>query len=229
MFESVNLSFILDLKEGSLFNTFHNLCIEQRHEIYFLSTIEKCGIEVNKSTNFLYNQLRDRVLNSMLKYRNKRLIPISTRLQRVELEKSEIETLHYVAGFKVFSLKKSLKKYNPLALEISILLGSWGSKSDNHFDCSSTEYTNAWVDLGNRGGFHHVSDELYLFIKAVEMEARTILNQELFIDYCHEDLKMVLYNMFSKSENIEVCWHKITWDISNLSVKEIIKKKILLK
>ena len=114
----------------------------------------------------------------MLKYRNKRLIPISTRLQRVELEKSEIETLHYVAGFKVFSLKKSLKKYNPLALEISILLGSWGSKSDNHFDCSSTEYTNAWVDLGNRGGFHHVSDELYLFIKAVEMEARTILNQD---------------------------------------------------
>ena len=61
------------------------------------------------------------------------------------------------------------------------------------------------------------------------MEGRTILNQELFIDYCHEDLKMVLYNMFSKSENIEVCWHKITWDISNLSVKEIIKKKILLK
>ena len=113
MFESVNLSFILDLKEGSLFNTFHNLCIEQRHEIYFLSTIEKYGIEVNKSTNFLYNQLRDRVLNSMLKYRNKRLIPISTRLQRVELEKSEIETLHYVAGFKVFSLKKSLKKIQP--------------------------------------------------------------------------------------------------------------------
>ena len=61
------------------------------------------------------------------------------------------------------------------------------------------------------------------------MEARPILNQELFINYCGEDLKTVLYNTFSKSENIEVCWHKITRNISNLSVKQIIKNKILLK
>ena len=61
------------------------------------------------------------------------------------------------------------------------------------------------------------------------MEARTILNQELFINYCGEDLKMVLCITFAKSKNIEVRWHKITWNISNLSVKEIIKKKILLK
>ena len=51
------------------------------------------------------------------------------------------------------------------------------------------------------------------------MEARTILNQELFIDYCSENLAIVLDNTFSKSEDIEVCWHKITWNISNLSVK----------
>ena len=61
------------------------------------------------------------------------------------------------------------------------------------------------------------------------MEARTTLNQKLFINYCGEDLKAILYITFSKSKNIEVCWHKITWNISNLSVKEIIKKKILLK
>ena len=55
-------------------------------------------------------------VNSMLKYRNRRLIPISTRLQNVELEvrdrKSEIETLRYTAGFIAFSLKMTLKKYN---------------------------------------------------------------------------------------------------------------------
>ena len=37
------------------------------------------------------------------------------------------------------------------------------------------------------------------------MEARTILNQELLINYCGEDLKTVLHNTLSKSENIEVC------------------------
>ena len=92
-------------------------------------------------------------------------------------------------------------------------------KSDSDFGSSSKEYTNAWVDLVNRGGPHHVSDRFYLFIKAIEMEARTILNQELFIDYCSENLAIVLDNTFSKSEDTEVCWHKITWNISNLSVK----------
>ena len=94
-FESVILSFMLNLKKESLFSTFHNLCTEKRHERYFLSAMEKCGIEVNKSNNFLYNQLMDAMLNSMLKYGNRRLIPISTRPQNVEPEKSEIETLRY--------------------------------------------------------------------------------------------------------------------------------------
>ena len=38
----------------------------------------------------------------------------------------------------------------------------------------------------------------------------TILNQKLLINYSGEDLKAALYNTFSKSENIEVCWHNIT-------------------
>ena len=60
------------------------------------------------------------------------------------------------------------------------------------------ECTIAWVDLVNRGGLDQVSDELYLFIKSVEMEARTILNQELLINYCGEDLKTVLYIVLSQ-------------------------------
>ena len=145
IFESVNLSFMSDLKKESLFSTFHNLCTEKRHERYFLSTMEKCGIEVNKLTNFFYNQLMDAMLNSMLKYGNRKLIPIFTRPQNVELEKSEV--------------------------------------ADNDFDSSLEEYTNAWVDLVNRGGLHHVSDEFYLFIKAVEMEARTIIAVQIFLRY----------------------------------------------
>ena len=50
MFESVNLSFMSDLKKESLLSFFHNLCTEKRHERYFLSTMEKCGLEVNKLT-----------------------------------------------------------------------------------------------------------------------------------------------------------------------------------
>ena len=191
--------------------------------------MEKCGIEVNKLTVFFYNQLMDAMLNSMFKYRNRKLIPVSTNSQIVELKKSEIETLLYIAGFIVFSLKKSLKKHNPFAAQISVLLECWGSKWDNDFGSSLEEYTNAWVDLVIRGGLHQVSDEFYLFTKAVDMETRTNINLELLINYCGEDLKTVLCNTFSKSENIEVCWHNITRNISHLSVKKMIKKEILLK
>ena len=43
----------------------------------------------------------------------------------------------YITGFLVFSLKK----YNPLATEITILLDSWGSKCDNDFGSSFEEST----------------------------------------------------------------------------------------
>ena len=47
-------------------------------------------------------------LLSMLRYRNRKLIPVFTRPQNVELEKSEVETSRYIAEFIVFSLKKFL-------------------------------------------------------------------------------------------------------------------------
>ena len=144
--------------------------------------MKKCGIEVNKLTIFFYNQLMDAMLNTMLKYRNRKLIPVSTRPQNFELEKSEIETLRYIAGFIVFFPEKRVRKNATLfAAQISVLLECWGSKSGNDFGSSLEEYTNAWVDLINRGGLHQVSDEFYLFIKAAEMEPRTMINQELLI------------------------------------------------
>ena len=90
--------------------------------------MKKCGIEVNKLTIFFCNQLMDAMLNSMLKYRNRKLIPVSTRPQNFELEKSEIETLRHIAGFIVFLPEKSWKKCNPFAAQISVLLECWGSK-----------------------------------------------------------------------------------------------------
>ena len=44
---------------------------------------KKCGMEVTKLTNC--NQLIVAMLNSMVKYRNRKLIPISTRAQNVQL------------------------------------------------------------------------------------------------------------------------------------------------
>ena len=60
-----------------------------------------------EQVNFFCNQLMDALL-SMLRCRNRKLIPVSTRPQNIELEKLEVETLRYIAEFIVFSLKKFL-------------------------------------------------------------------------------------------------------------------------
>ena len=116
--------------------------------------MKKCGIEVNKLTIFFCNQLMDAMLNSMLKYRNRKLIPVSTRPQNFELEKSEIETLRYIAGFSFFTWKE-LEKMQPFCC--TNISSTWmlGLKVGNDFGSSLEEYTNAWVDLvKNRGGLH---------------------------------------------------------------------------
>ena len=51
--------------------------------------------------------------------------------------------------FQVFGLKK----YNPLAAKISILIDSWKSKTNSDFISLLEEHKNAWVDLVNRRGF----------------------------------------------------------------------------
>lgn len=56
-----------------------------------------------------------------------------------------------------------LKKYNPLAVKISILIDSWKSKTNCDFISLLEEHTNAWVDLVNRRGFiMSVTNFIYL-------------------------------------------------------------------
>ena len=73
----------------------------------------------------------DAMLNSMLKYGNKKLISIFTKPQNDELEKSETE------------------KIQPSYSQMSILINSWDSKSDCDLVSTLEEYANAWVDLVN--------------------------------------------------------------------------------
>ena len=99
IFESFNLFFMSDLKKELLFSTLKNNIKDT-----LLVQWRICDIELSKLSNFFCNQLIVAMLNNMLKYRNRKLIPICTPHQNVHLENSEIETLCYIAGYIVFTL-----------------------------------------------------------------------------------------------------------------------------
>ena len=99
IFEPFNLFFMSDLKKELLFSTLKNNIKDT-----LLVQWKIRDIELSKLSNLFCIQLIVGMLNSMLKYRNRKLILICTPHQNVHLENSEIETLCYIAGYKVFTL-----------------------------------------------------------------------------------------------------------------------------
>ena len=91
------------------------------------------------------------------------------------LESDEEESLRYVAGYVLYSLKNSIKNPDPyLKKEVSRIIGSWGGKKD--VGCSSNitflEYTRYWAEKVNRGGLIYVTDDFYKFIRKIEYTDR---------------------------------------------------------
>ena len=92
-----------------------------------------------------------------------------------KLDKSEEQTLRYVAGFVLYKLFR-LVKHNekPQGKVMEQVLSVWVAKRKfpEHNPISLHDYTNAWAEKVNRGGLYEVSDQFYLFICTVELVVR---------------------------------------------------------
>ena len=125
--------------------------------------------------------------------------------------------MRYVAGYIVFSLKKKVeRKTSPESKAILLLLNQF-SKCDSHLDekVSLLEYTSHWVDQVNRRGLVIVNDQFYAFIKLLEHLTRVLMNKNLFIKYCGEDLRKILIELFKNSGAIQDNWSDLTAELRN--------------
>ena len=107
----------------------------------------------------------DKFLQLSFKLRNELLLPaIKDEInEAIHMEKSEEVLLHYVAGYIIFSLKKSIKsKRSPEGFALHQLLSCWGSNEELDKQVTFLEYTKTWVDRINRGGLLLVSDDFYV-------------------------------------------------------------------
>ena len=91
------------------------------------------------------------------------------------------------------------------------------------------EYTTQWVEKCNRGGLSLCNHEFYLFIRTVESTARLVLNTSFMINYCGEDIRLLLLEKFNSYQSIQTKWDNLTRNFSNQTVLKIMKRDILMK
>ena len=146
----------------------------------------------------LFQFVMDKFLKHGLKFRNS-LLESNNEIQVPKgnqiLESDQEESLRYVAGYVLYSLKNSMKNSDPyLKKAVSGIIGIWGGKKD--MGCSNNitflEYTRYWVEKVNRGELIYVTDDFYKFIRNIEYTAREVLNMKLIVAYAGEDLRNVL-------------------------------------
>ena len=91
-----------------------------------------------------------------LNYRNKQFEKeeVTINCESTKLDKSEEQTLRYVAGFVLYKLLGLVKrKEKPEGRVMEQVLSVWGAKGKfpEHNPTSLFDYTNAWVEKVNHG------------------------------------------------------------------------------
>ena len=178
----------------------------------------------------LFQFVMDKFLQQALSLRTTTMFPEKEESD-VEpvLEMVEEQTLRYVAGYIIFSLKKKMKNsHSTVGSTLFTLLSCWGCKEDNEKrDCSLNDYTKDWIEKINRGGLLHVSDDFYNFIVLLEKIAKRNLNGEFLVKYCGQDIRKILLEKMEKNATIQSLWDSITRKIENKNLTDILKVKVL--
>ena len=150
----------------------------------------------------------DKFLQFSLKLRNELLLPaIKDEInEAIRMERSKEVSLHYVAGYIIFSLKKSItSKRSP---ECFLRYTSCSCAGDIHV--MFLEYTKAWGDRVNCGGLLLVYDDFYMFVQCIENEVRKFLTMDFLIAYCVEGVKEVILEKLNANPFILNLWYTLT-------------------
>ena len=215
-----------------MFSKFYVSATDESTKRKWLSLLTSIGVTGGRHSFVLYHYIFTKFFHLSLAYRNKNIILEEPQLN-LDLTKSEEETLRYVAGYILYCIIKAVDTRTTEGKCLKSIISCWSWKDDEqeewNIEMSMLDYTKKWVDCVNRGGLLNVSDEFYIFIRDVENLARTVLNNQILLSYCGEDLRMILLEKFNNGRFIDSSWCILTRNISNKQLTEKLKQKIFNK
>ena len=191
---------------------------------------------LNDEFSSLFHTMCMKTVEALLKSKNKSQI-IHTEQQK-PLSNEEQETLRYVAGYVVFSMRKHYKSLLdsnvPSTREFSGAAVKFLKSIDTKFEKdlesrSYLDFTKKWIEVKNRGGLVQINDNAFIFVRRVENEVRKILTIDFLKTYRGEDLRESIHEHLSKSGLVNSAWMTLTSKIGNEHMRKILKKQFLQK
>lgn len=120
--------------------------------------------------------------------------------ETIYMQVSERESLGFISGFILFSLKISIKsKLSPESFVLHQLHLYDGVKEEK---VAFLEFIKLWNSCTNCGVLLLVCDELYVFVKEIENKVQEVLAINFLIAYCSTNVKKVIKEKLSVHQKI---------------------------
>ena len=170
---------------GKVWSNFHKLRFDPKIQALWVSY--QAAITTPPSLQgegkLLLQLLLDRILKRLIADEATECSTAAVPERHVCLSSQEQNVVRYMAGYVVRKMKK---KFTEPSKQLEIqrkrqlflrVLSAMESK-DRHDDVSSFQTTCDWVEMIDREGLCHVSDETYLMMEAIEVETRRYLRPD---------------------------------------------------
>ena len=149
---------------------FYNLICSTTERTKWNEMLVNIGCENSTASVFLFNDVADSFLKQNINYYSGKIELEMLDVDAMRLTKHEEQSLYYVAGYLVFSLKKTIWKLTGKEnTTLYKLLNNWGCKGDSTYkDLGIQEYVASWVNQTDRGGLFQVNSNFYEFVVKIE-------------------------------------------------------------
>ncbi|XP_022088017.1 uncharacterized protein LOC110977844 [Acanthaster planci] len=200
---------------------FHKFKLSSIHEWKsFLESISICTD--GNHIHIVYQHLLLSVITLLIKDRHATDLPVAPSNSQVSISnisKEEEQVLRYVAGYVPFALfEKFRKQLNETSSVFCSILATWRSCTTDT-EQTFLEYTNKWIQAQNRGGLFNINDDVYVFFRTLENEARQFLSKGNLEEFIGKNIKRSLKEKMMSQSRVHNYWcnltrEKISGDVS---------------
>ena len=161
-----------------MWHEFHTLCCDDEFVSEFTSYLCTASLEQPCSILFIQTLLR-KLFEKLLHLKSKSdITEVYHKVKIPPVEENVEENIRrYAAGFVPFSLKRQCMKRqssDPHYNEKIVCLNSISVSNEVGNAQTFLDYTKSWLEKQNRGGLFQLSNDGYLFFRAVEHHCRKL-------------------------------------------------------